>query len=523
MIERAIENWLIKTNDRNYQAAFCQTLMHKGHRVIFYSTHRPMEQGKDIVTMDAEGNYCGFQLKTGSIDLTKWREIVGEVKELIELPIVHPSVDKTKLHKSFLVLNGELTDEVRIQIDQINDDNKRKGRNYSHLDVITLGPLLRDFVDAEGEFMPRELEEFQLFLGLLLADGKEFLDKEKLFNFLNTSVFTQGKRSKADLANAVCSSVVIMAYLLNPHQLSENHFALFEGWTCLGACIIRYVKQSGLHREAWESSMALVMEEIVRNLKLLREESISRQNFVEGAAHGDGGLMYKARVTMVLGALTTLELHLKTTSKDKEMDTRVQKVVIHNLSHVSLWGESALPYIFSIVKYLETNSRAVEADGLLANIFEQILKTNSPRQEDGLASPYYSAAEVMEAELGVDEGKLQFKNFSGSSYALRPVIQMLARRKARPLLEKYWRDVSQIHFEWFEPDAAEDFFSWNVREGANRSVSPNQEQSWAELLEESEGNIKPVEFLSKHLELIRFFLLACPHRSNVVSLGLLDI
>ncbi len=30
MIERAIENWLTKTNERNYQAAFCQVLMHQG-------------------------------------------------------------------------------------------------------------------------------------------------------------------------------------------------------------------------------------------------------------------------------------------------------------------------------------------------------------------------------------------------------------------------------------------------------------------------------------------------------------
>ncbi len=43
MIERAIENWLIKTNERNYQAAFCQVLMHQGYRVLHSSVHGPME------------------------------------------------------------------------------------------------------------------------------------------------------------------------------------------------------------------------------------------------------------------------------------------------------------------------------------------------------------------------------------------------------------------------------------------------------------------------------------------------
>ncbi len=55
MIERAIENWLTKTNERNYQAAFCQVLMHQGHRVLFSSSHGPMEQGKDIITIGPDG------------------------------------------------------------------------------------------------------------------------------------------------------------------------------------------------------------------------------------------------------------------------------------------------------------------------------------------------------------------------------------------------------------------------------------------------------------------------------------
>jgi 23S rRNA pseudouridine2457 synthase len=44
------------------------------------------------------------------------RFILGEVRELMELPIVHPSVDKSKIHKSFLVTNGEITDEAIAQL-----------------------------------------------------------------------------------------------------------------------------------------------------------------------------------------------------------------------------------------------------------------------------------------------------------------------------------------------------------------------------------------------------------------------
>ena len=47
-----------------------------------------------------------INLKTGNIDLKTWREIRGEIEELIQLPIVHPSVPKEDGHSSYLVCNG---------------------------------------------------------------------------------------------------------------------------------------------------------------------------------------------------------------------------------------------------------------------------------------------------------------------------------------------------------------------------------------------------------------------------------
>jgi hypothetical protein len=113
MIESVIANWLTKTNERNYQIPYCQVLLTEGHRVLYVSTHRPMEQGKDIVTVDEDGGYNAYQLKTGNIDQKTFRGIKGEVEELVERSIVHPSVDKAKGHRAYLVLNGEITDELR--------------------------------------------------------------------------------------------------------------------------------------------------------------------------------------------------------------------------------------------------------------------------------------------------------------------------------------------------------------------------------------------------------------------------
>src|SRR4030066_810703 len=60
MIERAIENWLINANEKNYQIAYCQVLSQKGRRVIYVSSHRPMDRGKDIVTINSRSEYCAY-------------------------------------------------------------------------------------------------------------------------------------------------------------------------------------------------------------------------------------------------------------------------------------------------------------------------------------------------------------------------------------------------------------------------------------------------------------------------------
>ena len=133
MLKKAIENWLINTNERNYLPAFCQILLNEGKEIIYISQHGEMEQGKDIIAIDRKGRCYAYQLKTGVINLNVWRKIRGEIEELTRFPPIHPSIDKRKIHKSFLVTNRYVTDSVRIQIDQMNEDNRLKRRKYSCL------------------------------------------------------------------------------------------------------------------------------------------------------------------------------------------------------------------------------------------------------------------------------------------------------------------------------------------------------------------------------------------------------
>jgi len=128
------------------------------------------------------------------------------------------------------------------------------------------------------------------------------LPKENLFAVLEGAVFGESPSKKTDAIDAITSSLIIVSYLLNSFEQSENYYAMSEGWSVLAACIARYVGKHSLPQGQWRCSLDLVMAKVKVNLAMLRREAISRPDFLEGDIRTDGGVMLNAR-TIVLGAL----------------------------------------------------------------------------------------------------------------------------------------------------------------------------------------------------------------------------
>lgn len=522
MIERAIENWLTKTNERNYQIAFCQVLLKKGHKVIYISSHRPMEQGKDIITIDPHGVCHAYQLKTGDIDLSAWRKISGEIVELMQVPVVHPSVDKNKVHKAYLVTNGNVIDEVRVQVDQRNEDNVRKNRNYSHLDIINKESLLKEFIDAQGEFMPKELDDFDLLLKLYLSDGKDFLYKERFAKFVFNTLFKFDYKQKANIINAISSSVVIISYMLHHHQEEENYYAIFEAWTLLAGFIIYYATKNNLNNHDFESSLNLIELELKRNLILLKEEAIGRADFIEGHPFSDGDIIYRARVTIVLGAICALENDLFENEGSYDDENKTLKIINDYKKFLWFWGESAFSYLFQICKYLKRKNEGTEAKNILKIILSGIAQKNAYKSEEGFPNPYYSVQDIINSKYGLSTEPLDFSQFVGSAYLLKPLIHILARSGERQFLEQEWRRLSKIYCKEFLFNNDEDIFLWRAEEGINQQETLNATESWKRLQEEA-SNVSAVPDIYKNYKnILSYFVLVCPFRINDKIYLLLD-
>lgn len=151
-----------------------------------------------------------------------------------------------------------------------------------------------------------------------------------------------------------------------------------------------------------------------------------------------------------------------------------------------------------------------------------MLNENAPRKEEGLLNLYYGINDIFERLFGINRQRIDLKQFSGSSYILGTLILMLARRDARKILEDNWRKVTHMNLHEFRLDRAEDVFTWLTKGGANYSEFPKQTQSWAELQKEAENFEGTPDLFIEHLDLLRFFIIVCPHRADKLIIGLLD-
>lgn len=523
MIAKAIENWLTNTNERNYLTPYCEVLLQKGHRIINISKHAVLEQGKDLITINANGEFCAYQLKTGDINIVEWRKIYGEIIELIEIPISHPSFNKKSNYKSFLVTNGEITDAVRTQINQINESNLIKNRNCSYLDIINGKTLLKEFIDSQN-FFPKEVEDFDSFLNIYLSEGEDFLEKDKFFNFFTEIIFKKDL-SKTEATIAINSSIIINSYLLKQYQIKNNYFSLFEAWILLASCIITFAKAKKLQYKKYISSFLLAFEESLNNLSNLKNETLERKDFLEGDIIFDGGFIYDARVTLLLGSLSAFELY--SLKKIKNEDDAIITLIKNNIDRLAYWGESAFPLFFYIIKYLEIKNEIELADRTLNRVFSQTLALNTYKGDIGLIpNPYYNINDILinyvNKLLKFEKESIDFNQFAGGSYVLESIVTLLSKRNKKELLTKFWRQISHFNLYEFEFDRIDNYFTYRSKKGSLAFKYFNETQSWNELVGFTNNYEDVPSILKENTELLLFFIIVCPHRVNSKAIKLLD-
>jgi hypothetical protein len=396
VIERVVENWLDSINERGYEITFCQVLIAEGHTIIRRPAHGPTEHGKDIVSRDRQGYFHAYQLKTGDLNKSQWRQIRGEVEELINVPLQEPGVPPKSRFTPHLVTNGDVKEPVKDEVRARSEGSGRQG--YRRLEFITRDNLLRRFLDVHANFLPFAPADFERFLRLYLADKRSFLGKEEFSDFLS-SLLPDGRDMEGiQVKRAMAAGAVLANYILSGYQKAGNHLAVAEGWMLVFAHVLRIAEGRRASGSSWRGVIEICVDGWEVATGALVKEAMASPNWIEGDASVDN-FVHGHRKTLLIGYLATFALYRRLTKRPLPNEDEISARVSAELKPLRFWGESAMPFFIAVVLFLWKRGSEGEAVQLCAALIQIIARMNGFGQGPGLPDPYHDSVDILEREL----------------------------------------------------------------------------------------------------------------------------
>lgn len=512
--KRVVENWLTNANELAYTIPFAQLLLAQGHKVLHISPQGSMEQGKDIISIDPDGVVCCYQLKAGNISLAEWRNIKGEVYEVVELKPPHPSLPNFDKWRGFLVTNGDLSDPTRRAIDDRNKQLKQKGE--IELEVIVRGQLLDDFNKFYGQYLPDGIADFSRFLTLYQSPGAEPLGKPEFTSFLESltaPLLTNSKPGKNKARQLLNGMTVVTSYILGGKIHAENSMAVVDGWLLLLAEILRVVEVINLEDKYYRNCVDLVLEAIDRHLCLFVDEVISSDSLIiEEPNSYLESVTYHPRVTKIGGYLTAHQLFRRIRGLEAYKPEEISEFLNEHAKEFRTEGEYAFAYLVNISLYRQSQG-SVDRDDLLVSMLTTCVQ--SARGKSGLPDPYHELEDIVRKGLNINDAEFG-ESFTGRSYVLDSLMHLAARYGIRDTLSDLWKPISHINLHEFIPDQPSDLLRWHNEKGRLDTKFPNQTQSWSALVAESQkdSSSKLPKGLLQYPEITGLALCAMPHRQN---------
>jgi len=458
----------------------------EGETVLYISSHGPFEKGKDIITRAPNGEIRAYQLKANDVGLAEWRAIYGEITNLVELAIEHPSIGKVTKFTPYLVTNGELTDPVLEQVRVANVSWEGRGIS-NELRVVQKGELLDRFHSSHGAYLPRELSDFRTFLELLLRDGAFVADKPKAAQLLEGILPSVAKKTPGtlDIGRAAASAVLLTGYISRSAQSAENHWTVFEYWVIAASYILRLAEDYEVPEKYWSPSFELCELSAERALESLIADCEANPHLVQGNPLVDGSV-YGARVTVLTGLLAASAVRKRTLRLDSTDNESILSFILKHLRNANMWGESAVPYFAMVALELHCRCRPAIGESLLIQLVREITAQNGQAAKGrGVPNVYYSPEQAIRLSSGLDF--LNDESFVGHSYCVETLVDILARRWRRQAIASMWFSITRMSLATYVPASHAEWYRWQSSDGALESNLAREPQSWAELREAAES------------------------------------
>jgi hypothetical protein len=477
-----LESWLDKSNERSFQIPFCHSLAADGYEVVHMSRHCAMEMGKDIIAFAPDGVPCAYQLKGvdgGKLTLGKWRDdLQRQVYPLVYGKLVHPSVNTDVPHRTYIVINGELDEEVAREIDDFN----RTITDRPKLETIVRGTLLTKFKALQQEFWPLASKDYRTFLQLFFEPGDGPLPKAKFAELLALVLPVEpGASSSATNASRWISGAgVLCSTAISQFTERENHGAEFEAWTIYLSYLLAVAERFSLPPSEWKAEAEVAVLSMFTALGRLCDELRSSPHLVIGDPFVDR-VVYRARITHLVGLMSLYGLWRRSRNVPTDDDDQfIRRFIAANAPKLHLWGEAAIPQFVAHFFFQRSVDARIANDFLLAQLINNICRANAPQSTIALPNPYYDAEAAIPHVAQMPDEQIK-ESFAGAAFTLEPLVQLFAACNLKNTMRQLWPAISRVSTFRFVPEEPWQFHLWRSPKGLNVTELRPPSQSWSAL------------------------------------------
>jgi len=499
--------------------------------------------GKDVIAIAPDGTPCAYQLKGSpdrQISLSQWdRDNLGaQISKLANQAISHPSVPD-RPHRSFLVTNREVSEEVCRAIDDLRRSWRQNGMPDREFQTITRGQLLTWAQELGRDLWPSELGDAKGLLELFLLPGTGLLPDAQFARLLEqTLALNDDSLSQPDSCRRLASAALLTSIATTPFVEKQNHVAEVHAWGLYLGYLCATVEKRALSASDYAAELELAVDAIAACLEALAAEVVTRsaQGHME-LTEGDSAidfahLFYRARVTMLVGYLSALALSCMEHLGEVQVAgvpctgfaSWLADFIRRNWRFVWLWGEGATPHLLAAYWFLHAFGRPGEARDVLASTIRGVLQASHGERSMGLPSVYDTPEEAMEQRLGLPSGGPP-ASLRRQSHVLEGLLHLFVRLNYKQAAKVRWPEFTRFTLRSYRPSEPWRFFLWRDSEtGECSDVLPPRQQKWEALRTaalDSDGTcIPPV--LRARPELVLLLAQVYPHRLGSPVMRWLD-
>jgi len=526
VLERLAEYWLDSANERGYQPAFVQLLVSEGHRVLHSTRHAPIEFGKDVISIAPDGVPCAYQLKGnpgGRLTHSQFREIQPQLQELVTQAIPYPGLPDVH-HRSYLVTNGFVDEEVQRAIQDLNRAWERNGFGAEALAVLERGYLLERANALGTSLWPFGVADLGALVDLLSHRGNDILPLSKMHELLSTMYRLAGRDpapAGRELERLVTSTALLVAVATRNFGLSANHFAVASAWVLfstytIAACTRAGVSSTGPIAESLSAARQAVFEEVAA----LIDEASARPTLVEGVAWADTEF-YPARRALLNGIGSAYWLWCRRDDLAPANLPAVEAFLPQEFGPRALWGEAAMPQLLAHYWYISRRDASFGPERWLAQLLATVIRCQLGQEDaEFLASPYYSIADVVRHRhadfLGTANDPFDAMSFRGASYFAEALFHLVVRTNLKQHCKSLWPEFTRLNLRWFEVAEPWQFCTIHSEDGlaCTKIVPPTGE--WAALQQAAGIHDAPKvpEILCADPVLLLLFVMMVPQRAT---------